>query len=94
MNHTNTDSSRLITDMQPNTSCSWGSIGGCSKRTNQYDVEDITTDDNRRTSTIERCYEGKEKDCSPISEDSRFTGKSFIKEQSPEKDPSPVAISP
>jgi len=48
----------------------------------------------RRTSTIERCYKGREEDCSPVSEDSRFTGESFTKEGSPERDPSPVAVSP
>ena len=47
-----------------------------------------------RISTIERCYKGREEDCSPISEDSRFTGESFTKEESPERDPSPVADSP
>jgi len=31
--------------------------------------------DDRRTSTTERCYKGREEDCSPISEDSRFAGK-------------------
>jgi len=30
--------------------------------------------DDRRTSTIERCYKGREEDCSPISEDPRITG--------------------
>jgi len=30
--------------------------------------------------TIERCYKEREKDCSPVSEDSRFTGESFTKE--------------
>ncbi len=50
--------------------------------------------DGGRTSTIERCYKGREEDCSPISEDSRFTWESFTKEGPPEKDPSPVAVSP
>ena len=48
----------------------------------------------RRTSTIERCYKEREEDCSPISEDSRFTGKSLTKEGSPTRDPFPVAVSP
>jgi len=43
---------------------------------------------------IARCYKGREEDCSLISEDSRFTGESFTKEESPERDPSPVADSP
>ena len=30
---------------------------------------------NRKTSIIERCYKGREKDFSPVSELSRFTGK-------------------
>jgi len=38
--------------------------------------------DDRRTSTIGRCYKEREEDCSPIAEDSRFTGKSFPKEAS------------
>jgi len=42
--------------------------------------------DNERTGTIERC--------SPVSEDSMFTGESFTKEGSPERDPSSVAVSP
>lgn len=33
-------------------------------------------------------------DCSPAPEESRFTEESFIKEGSPEKDPSPEAVSP
>jgi len=49
---------------------------------------------NRRISTIERCYKGGEEDCPPISEDSRLTGESTTKEGSPERDPSPVAVSP
>ena len=44
----------------------------------------------RRISTIERCYKGKEEDCSPVSEDSRFTRESTTKE----RDPSPVEVSP
>jgi len=50
--------------------------------------------DDGRTDTIERCYTGREEDCSPILEDSRLTGGSFTKEGSPERDPSPVALSP
>jgi len=34
---------------------------------------------------IERCYKGREEDCSPISEDSRFIGQSFTSKESPEK---------
>jgi len=49
--------------------------------------------DDGRTSTIERCYKGREKDCSPISEDRRFTGVAFTMEGAPERDPSPVAVS-
>jgi len=50
--------------------------------------------DNRRTVTRERCHEGREEDCLPVSEDSRFAGESFTKEGSLGRDPSPVAISP
>ena len=50
--------------------------------------------DNKRTSTIERCYKGREENYSPVSEDSRFAGENFTKEGSPERDPSPVAVSP
>ena len=50
--------------------------------------------DDRRTSTIGRCYKGWEEDCSPTSADSRFTGESFTKEGSPTGDPSPLAVSP
>jgi len=46
-----------------------------------------------RTSTV-RCYNGREEDCSPALEDCRFAGESFTKEGSPERDPSPVAVSP
>ena len=47
----------------------------------------------RRISMIERFYKQRE-DSSPVSEDSRFTGESTTREQSPERDPSPVAVSP
>jgi len=50
--------------------------------------------DNRRTSTIGRSYKGREEDCSPVSEDSRLAGENLIKEGSPERDPSPVAVNP
>jgi len=50
--------------------------------------------DDRRTSMIERYYNGREEDCSPISEDARFTGESFTKEGSPTRDPSSMAVSP
>ena len=50
--------------------------------------------DDNRTGTIERCYEGRKEDCSPISEDSRFAGEIFTKEEPPGRDPSPVAVSP
>jgi len=43
---------------------------------------------------IDRCYNRREEDCSPVSDDSRFTEESSIKEGSPEGDPSPVAVSP
>jgi len=32
-----------------------------------------------KTSKIKSCYEGREKDCSPISKYSRFAGESFSK---------------
>ena len=50
--------------------------------------------DDKRADTIERCYKGREEDCSPVSEDSRFTGESSTKEGSPGRDPSPLAVSP
>jgi len=50
--------------------------------------------EDRKTGPIERCYEGREENCSPISEVSRFAGKSFTSERSPDRDPSPVAVSP
>jgi len=50
--------------------------------------------DDRRINTIEKCHKGREEDCSLLSEDSRFTGESFTKEGSPERDPSPLAVSP
>jgi len=51
-------------------------------------------DDGGRTGTIERCCKGREEDCLPISKDSRFVGEGSAKEGSPERDPSPVAVSP
>jgi len=36
--------------------------------------------DDRRTGTIERHYNGREEECSPISEGSRFAEESFTKE--------------
>jgi len=50
--------------------------------------------DDRRTSTIERCCKGREGDCSPVPEDSRFTRETFTKKGSPERNPSLVAVSP
>jgi len=50
--------------------------------------------DDTRISMIERRYKGREEDCSSVSEDSRFTSKSFTKEESLETDPPPVAVSP
>jgi len=47
-----------------------------------------------RTSMIARCYKGREEDCSPVLEDSRFPGESFTEKGSPEKELSPVAVSP
>jgi len=44
--------------------------------------------DDKQTTTIEKCYKGREEDCSPASEDSRFVRESFTKEQSPERNPS------
>jgi len=48
----------------------------------------------KRTGTIQWCYKGREEDCSPISEDYRFTRESLTKEGSPRKNPSPVGVSP
>lgn len=39
----------------------------------------------RRTSMTERCYKGREKDCSPASEDSKLTRESFTKKASLEE---------
>ena len=50
--------------------------------------------DDRKTSTIERCYKQREEDRLPVSEDSRFAGKSFTNKRSPERDSSPVPVSP
>jgi len=61
---------------------------GCSNWTDQYDGKGVTIRyDDRRTGMIERCYKGREEDCSPISEDSRFAGESITKEGSPTRDP-------
>lgn len=49
---------------------------------------------NRRTSTIESCHKEKEEDCLPTSEDPRFAEESFTKKEAPERDTSPVAVSP
>jgi len=48
----------------------------------------------RRISTIEKCYEGREEDFLPISEDSRLAGKSSTKERSPGRDHSTAAVRP
>jgi len=50
--------------------------------------------DDERTGTIEKCYKGRELDCSPASKDSRFTGESFTKEGCPVRNPSPVGGQP
>jgi len=47
----------------------------------------------RRTSMTERCYKGREEDCSPASENSRFTGERSTKKGAPERSFS-VAVSP
>jgi len=44
--------------------------------------------DDGRTNTIERCYKGREEDCSPISEDSRLSRKA-----SPRRDLQPEILS-
>lgn len=49
--------------------------------------------DDAKTNITERYYKERKKDCLPISEDSRFTRKNFTKKRSPEKEPSPVALS-
>jgi len=50
--------------------------------------------DDGRSSTIERCYKGREEDCSPVSEDSRFTKENFTKTRSLGREPSSGAVSP
>lgn len=42
----------------------------------------------------EICYKGKKEDCSSESEDSRFSGESFTRDEYPGKDPSRMAVSP
>jgi len=49
---------------------------------------------NRRITTIEIYYKGKKENYLPLSEDSRFTGESSTRKESPEKEPPPVAVSP
>jgi len=48
----------------------------------------------RKISTIEIYYKGKKENYLPLSEDSRFTGESSTRKESPEKEPPPVAVSP
>lgn len=43
---------------------------------------------------IEKCYEGMEEDCSPVSDESWFAGESFIKYGSPENDFSSMPVCP
>lgn len=50
--------------------------------------------DDGRSGIIERYYKGREKDCSPLSEDSSFAGENFPEEGSLERDPSPLTVSP
>lgn len=44
--------------------------------------------------TIKRGCKEQEENCLPTLEESRFTEESFTKEGCPERDPSPVAVSP
>jgi len=69
---------------------------GCSNWTDQRDQKRCFTRDAmiEGSSTIKRCYKGGEEDYSLMSEDSRFVEESFTKEGSPERDPSPGAVSP
>jgi len=50
--------------------------------------------DDKRTSTIERCYKERGKDCSPATEDSRLTEENLTKKRSPEKISLLGAVSP
>ena len=73
----------------------WNSNTVCSNRTDQYNGKGVTTKvrwqkDQHNRKVLQ--MKGK-KDYSPISEDSTFAGKSFIKEESPEGNPSPAAVS-
>jgi len=62
-------------------------LHACSNWTDQYDEKRCFTR-SERISTIERCYNGREDNCLPASEDSRFTGESSMRKGSPERDPS------
>jgi len=42
--------------------------------------------DNERTSTIGRCHKGRDENCSPVSEDSRFAGESSTKKEPPKSE--------
>jgi len=59
-------------------------IVDCSNWADQYDG---------RIGTTEKCYKGRENDCLPISEDSRFVGESSTKKGSLERNHSLVAVS-
>jgi len=48
----------------------------------------------RGTGTTGRCYKGKEKGYSPVSEESRFLGESLTRKRSLERDLSLVVVSP
>lgn len=50
--------------------------------------------DDGKIGAIERCYKGLEEDHSPISKDSRLIGKSFTKEESPNRKPPTVVVNP
>lgn len=49
--------------------------------------------DDKKASTMEKCYKGREEVCSSVS-NFRFAGESFTKVGLSERDPSPVAVSP
>ncbi len=50
--------------------------------------------DDRRTGMIERCYTGREEDCTPISRDSRFAEESLTKKGHSRKRPFPSGSQP
>ena len=83
---------RKVTQVPLSSLCGWVLVA--IEQTNTRGKALQQRRDNKRTSTIERCYKGREENYSPVSEDSRFAGENFTKEGSPERAPSSGRISP